>query len=184
MLKKRIHILLITVMIIMTAALPVHAIPKADLESAIAAANAEVEAEYQKEIREYLLDSVYPVGSVYSTFDSSMTAAKLSAEFGGEWVAVTDRFLFVTSGDTGTTGGEATHTLTTAEIPSHSHGNSGHLHYLSHYGATKTGKAVGLGSGVARGTNTVTETVSGSGSSWAHNNMPPYITVKMFKRTA
>ena len=66
-----------------------------------------------------ILLSVYPVGSIYKS-TNSMSPAEL---FGGTWERIKDQFLLA-SGDTyaaGSTGGEATHTLTTNEMPSHSH---------------------------------------------------------------
>ena len=62
---------------------------------------------------------VYPVGSVYISF-SSVSPATL---FGGVWASVGDKFL-VGVGDNfaeGAEGGESTHKLTTAELPSHKH---------------------------------------------------------------
>ena len=64
-------------------------------------------------------ETVYPVGSIYmnvSNIDPSVI-------FGGTWVRIKDRFL-LSAGDTytnGATGGAATHTLVTNNLPSHSH---------------------------------------------------------------
>lgn len=62
-----------------------------------------------------LTDLIYPVGS-YFLSNSSTSPASL---FGGGWSALTGRFLYCNSG-TGT-GGSNTHTLTTSEMPSHTH---------------------------------------------------------------
>lgn len=75
------------------------------------------------EINKRLLDLIHPIGSVY-TSSNSANPGKL---FGGTWVQIKDTFL-LTAGDTykaGTTGGEASHALSVAEIPSHGHGYSG-----------------------------------------------------------
>lgn len=75
------------------------------------------------EINKRLLDLIHPIGSVY-TSSNSANPGKL---FGGTWVQIKDTFL-LTAGDAykaGTTGGEVSHTLSVAEIPSHGHGYSG-----------------------------------------------------------
>lgn len=67
-----------------------------------------------------LLLSVHPIGSLYWS-SSSTSPASL---FGGTWTQIKDKFVLA-AGDTyaaGATGGEATHLLTVAEMPSHDHG--------------------------------------------------------------
>ncbi|WP_405378414.1 phage baseplate protein [Phascolarctobacterium sp.] len=71
---------------------------------------------------EGILDFVYPVGSLYW----SKNAADPSTLFGGTWERVKDTFILA-AGDSykaGSTGGEASHTLTTNEMPSHGHTGS------------------------------------------------------------
>ena len=66
-----------------------------------------------------ILAAVYPVGSIYMSTNNTSPATL----FGGTWEQLKDRFL-LGAGDTytaGNTGGAATHTLTTTEIPSHTH---------------------------------------------------------------
>lgn len=89
-----------------------------------------------------IVDSVYPVGSIYMSVASTSPATL----FGGTWAQLKDRFL-LGAGDTyeaGNTGGNASvsytpagkntggsvgdHTLTTSEIPSHAHGLNSHKH--------------------------------------------------------
>lgn len=65
------------------------------------------------------IDKFYPVGSIYISVNSTNP----SSLFGGEWEQIQEKFL-LSAGDThtaGTTGGEFTHTLTTAEMPVHNH---------------------------------------------------------------
>lgn len=62
-----------------------------------------------------LLDKIYPVGCIYQSASSTSPASFL----GGTWEQIKDRFLLA-AGDTyaaGSTGGEASHTLTVQEIP-------------------------------------------------------------------
>ena len=62
---------------------------------------------------------LYPIGSVYISFNSTDP----STLFGGTWQRLKDTFLLA-SGDTyapNTTGGSATKTLTTSNLPAHTH---------------------------------------------------------------
>lgn len=61
------------------------------------------------------------------------TEAKVIAIYGGtSWAKIEGRFLLGTSSSyaVNATGGEATHKLTTAEMPSHSHGLNAHTHSI------------------------------------------------------
>ena len=75
-------------------------------------------------IKKLISNFSYPVGSIFTTTSSDFnTKAKVEAYFGGEWVQITDKFLLAagTTYAAGSTGGEATHTLTIDEMPSHQH---------------------------------------------------------------
>lgn len=82
----------------------------------------------------YLLDKIYPVGSIYMSVNNTSPASL----FGGTWEALQDRFLIGagSSYEVNATGGASSHTHTTAghtltesEIPSHTHGSAGkHSH--------------------------------------------------------
>lgn len=87
-----------------------------------------------------VLNAVYPVGAIYLSVNSTSPATL----FGGTWEQIKDKFLLGV-GDTyttvGNTGGAASqsytpegtvdnHTLTTAELPSHTHGLNGHVHSI------------------------------------------------------
>lgn len=66
-----------------------------------------------------VFDKIYPVGSIYMSVNSTSPATL----FGGTWTQLKDRFL-VGAGNSyavNSTGGEATHTLTVNEMPSHTH---------------------------------------------------------------
>ena len=120
--------------------------------------------------------TIYPIGSIYT----SVTSTSPATLFGGTWTQLKDRFL-LSAGDTytnGATGGEATHTLTIDEMPSHSHGIYGAL-----TGETKPVTNTGNDWGVGI-SNYWTINTSPTGGDQAHNNMPPYLVVYMWKRTA
>lgn len=87
----------------------------------------------------------------------------------------------VTSSSYAATAGEVKHTLTTSEMPSHSH--SYYDYYtLEPYSVGSNRHAVCYDQHTSTGTTTETTKSAGSGS--AHNNMPPYLLVYMWKRTA
>lgn len=77
-----------------------------------------------------------------------------------------ERFLYgaALNADLGDTGGAATHTLTTAEIPAHTHGYE--LHTAN--GATATAARINAAT-------TVTKQTQSEGGGGAHNNMPPFM---------
>ena len=123
-----------------------------------------------------LIDKIYPVGSVYMSTNNVSPATFI----GGTWTQIKDTFL-LSAGDTytaGDTGGEATHTLTKDEMPSHTHSVTP---YAGTNGSASNADVYtngGAGAPVYRG-------VSGSsGGDQAHNNMPPYLVVYMWERTA
>lgn len=121
-----------------------------------------------KEIR----DLIYPIGSIYMSVNNTDP----STLFGGTWVQLQNRFLLGagSSYTAGATGGEATHKLTIDEMPSHNHGIKN-----DKTGGSGTAKWV-INSSASSGTGAITNT----GGSQAHNNMPPYLVVYMWKRTA
>lgn len=126
-----------------------------------------------------LLDRTYPVGSIYM----STVSTNPKDLFGGTWEALGGRFLIGADGTykAGATGGEATHTLTIAEMPSHNHTLYGHIcgDEASGYGLWYPGNGFSDRVYVNGGSYN-----SGStGSTNAHNNLPPYLSVYMWKRT-
>lgn len=119
---------------------------------------------------------IHPVGSIYMSLDSRSPASI----FGGTWERIMNRFLFAAHDATGypggATGGEATHTLTTEEMPSH-------RHEIITIPLAAADQAWNWGDGNLRGagSNLWSEYAGGS---QPHNNMPPYLCVYMWKRTA
>lgn len=127
---------------------------------------------------------IYPIGSIYLTVDPTFDP---SVTFGGTWEQIKDRFLLA-SGDTytsGNTGGEATHTLNTNEIPSHKHQATHNIYR----GGSLLIKNTAIGSDNpfymldAEPTEEALDTQN-TGGGQAHNNMPPYLVVNVWKRTA
>ena len=123
------------------------------------------------------LSDVYPVGSIYINATNNSNP---SSYFGfGTWVAFGAGKVLV-GVDTGDsdfdtveeTGGSKTHTLTTAEIPAHTH----------NYDKANSNAAFVDGSDT-RFQGTTSTATSSTGGGGAHNNLQPYITVYMWKRT-
>lgn len=136
-----------------------------------------------------LFDIVYPVGAIYMSV-SEISPATL---FGGTWEQIQNRFLLAagSSYTAGNTGGEATHTLTVDEMPSHTHalrantswGNSETLGAWKQYVSSNILMDAGS-SGTTITTSYYYDVAQPVGGGKAHNNMPPYLVVYMWKRTA
>lgn len=133
-----------------------------------------------------LFNLCYPVGSIYM----SVNDTEPSVLFGGTWEKIKDRFLLA-SGDTynnGDTGGEATHTLTINEIPSHNHIQrkivaSGGAAFIVNPAETGTYQGDKLGIDQASWyKDKAPLTTSYTGENNPHNNMPPYLVVNIWKR--
>ena len=138
-----------------------------------------------------LLDIIYPVGSVY------MSVQNVSPEdfIGGVWEQIQGQFLLAASSTypAGSTGGEATHTLSQEEMPRHYHltmapNKNNKNHQTTTYGGVlpsvewQNAVGVGVSSDFLANTNNVPSDCY-TGGSKAHNNMPPYLAVYMWKRT-
>lgn len=136
-----------------------------------------------------IFDRIYPVGSIYMSVNSTNP----SNYFGGTWVSWGQGRVpaGVDTSDTEFStvekaGGEKSHTLSIDEMPSHNH--------------TRGGSDAGWGAGnygaitdvlVSLGTTSANQlffhaagATNSTGSSLAHNNLQPYITCYMWKRTA
>ena len=161
-----------------------------------------------------LINLVYPVGSIYMSVNNVSPATFL----GGTWEQIQNRFLLSAGSSyaAGSTGGEASHTLSVAETPAHTHTRgtmeiSGGITVIGHTsgvtygmnldGSTFEGVFSKYGSGTTNAFNNYstatrsngfrfdasknwTGATSSVGGNAAHNNMPPYLTVYMWKRTA
>nr|DAU03466.1 MAG TPA: baseplate wedge protein [Caudoviricetes sp.] len=124
-----------------------------------------------------LLDLLRPVGSIYQSTDSTSPEEL----FGGTWEQVKDVFLLA-AGDfhaAGSTGGEESHTLTKAEIPDHAHT----LKYTGQ-SVTEGVNAIRLYQAASDQYNAYSGGQSSDCGGQAHNNMPPYLAVYTWRRTA
>ncbi|MBQ7977396.1 MAG: hypothetical protein IJ301_02200 [Clostridia bacterium] len=120
----------------------------------------------------------YPVGSIYLSVNNISPASL----FGGSWEKIKDKFL-LSSGDTyslGATGGEATHTLTVDEMPDHSHGITATKSVTNSEGGRYPLLKPFYPAGDWERIDT--DGTQGRGGGQAHNNMPPYLVVNVWKR--
>ena len=127
-----------------------------------------------------LFDIVYPVGAIYMSVSSTSPAIL----FGGTWEQIQNRFLLAagSSYTAGNTGGEATHKLTANEMPAHSHAiYSGYGDIVSNVSDAYRYQTWGSSD---RGWKTGNLGTNSIGGGAAHNNMPPYLAVAIWKRTA
>lgn len=124
-----------------------------------------------------ILDFIYPVGSVYISYSHNDPATM----FGGTWVRIENAFLWGCdeNGGIGTTGGEKTHTLTVNELPTHTH-TVAVANTAS--GSNAASNMARYNSNASSYIGSVVSTSTGGGA--AHNNMPPYIQVSIWRRTA
>lgn len=148
-----------------------------------------------------LFDFIYPIGSYYETSDTNFDP---NAIWGGTWILEAEGQVHISAGtnytiagaSTNTTdGGEATHTLTTTEMPSHLHSavnnDAGFMAYKWNSGvarnrfATATSGTLKYVFSSSTADDLIYATQSGAtGGGGAHNNMPPYIIVNRWHRTA
>lgn len=140
------------------------------------------------ELQERLIELIHPIGSIYMTVNNENP----STLFGGTWVAwgsgkvpvgvdtTQEEFKEVEQ-----VGGEKEHTLTIGEMPTHEHvltigyggvanGEEGNA-YKPNNSPSYSGEVYGDGYGA---------NISENGGGQAHNNLQPYITCYMWKRTA
>ena len=149
------------------------------------------------------LKKVYPVGSIYMSTVSTNPATLFGF---GTWEAMPAGRVLLAQGksswgttyNAGSTGGEATHTLTVGEMPSHTHGASANTTGEHKHGAPATGNYNGGGTGFddgggnnpnytrcytsINGNHSHTITINNTGNNQPHNNLQPYVTCYIWKR--
>lgn len=152
-------------------------------------------------LEDKLLDLVYPVGAVYI----SVANTEPSALLGGTWTAIqTGRMLISEDGGTNYTAGD-TGGSTDAIAVAHTHDYSSTSGNGGAHDHTLRGNRAGAGSdespgmvlgsinvtadtdallSVSNHTHSVSGTTDSTGSAGTDANMPPYLAVYMWKRTA
>ena len=142
-----------------------------------------------------IIDCIMPVGFVLTLYNHNDPNAMYP---GTTWTRIQNAFLWGcdSSGTIGQTGGEKTHKLTINEMPVHDHaerirvhGYSGWADYTTtatsvmfdyntdnkYFSSGQTRKSVSIPA------NAYTDDTGGDA---AHNNMPPYVQVSIWRRTA
>ena len=121
-----------------------------------------------------ILERIYPVGSIYMSTQNKNPKDLFSF---GTWEQIQGKFLFAcdSTRTVGSTGGAETVTLTVDQMPSHNHnilvkwdGGGGSSSYVRP--TTSGGEQSGF--------------IKNAGGNQPHENMPPYLAVYMWKRTA
>lgn len=147
-----------------------------------------------------LIDRIYPVGSIYISTSASFNP---QTAWGGTWRKTADGRCLIGANDTyplGSTGGEATHTLSTNEIPSHSHGllgyifNQAYAQSIPKYGLLCSAQMAQKGwdekgdycdfDGLKHDGAVNSWSIRANGGGASHNNMQPYLAVYIWERTA
>lgn len=130
------------------------------------------------------MDDAHPVGSLYLSYNSTSPAQL----FGGQWVQIYDRFLLAVGYNYvgGATGGSATVTLTSSQIPGHSHAaGETNVKYLTIDNSGSPWK-IPITSGSVSGDSYdgagFTTSTGVAGGNQSHSNMPPYLAVYMWRR--
>ena len=130
--------------------------------------------------------TVYPVGAIYMSVSNTTLPGDL---FGGTWASIGQGRMLVGFDDATenadsdfttaeATSGSKTHTLTVNEMPAHDHTVAFSVQTdMEIFGSSERDISELDGT-------TNTRTTSSTGGGQAHNNMPPYLVVYMWKRTA
>jgi hypothetical protein len=126
-----------------------------------------------------IFNSVYPIGSIYITVNNTNPGTI----FTGTWEQITDKFLLAAGEkyNAGSTGGEATHKLTVAEMPPHRHSINvrGFITATAREAFTNTSYSY---STTPTDCGIADTMINENGGGESHNNMPPYLAVYVWKR--
>ena len=136
------------------------------------------------------INNIYPVGSIYMNATNATNPNTLLGF--GTWVRFGEGRMVISQHSSNSrwnsaeeTGGSESITLTTAQLPTHSHGIGAHRYpRVEYYGGAEVSiTAFDVGTPSPEGPSS-TYTSNNAGSGQSHDNMPPFITVYMWKRTA
>ena len=132
-----------------------------------------LDVEFLGKLTGTIFDAILPVGSIVLRYDHTNPGTLYP---GTTWTRIASAFPWFTdtAGQIGTTGGERNVTLTVDQIPAHSHGSV----YSQHAPGTKSQAWY-----TTAGTSLAYGAVSTGGGA-SHNNMPPYIQLSAWRRTA
>ena len=170
-----------------------------------------LEQRFDNFIQNQLVNLIYPLGSIYMSVNNVSPSTFLGGTW--EQIQDTFLLCSGSKYGAGSTGGEETHTLTQAESPAHTH-TRGSMEIGGFFSATipdyhsNTAEGAFVGGGRSAGYNGAnyragnsspstpmygydfyasrswTGATSSVGSNQPHNNMPPYLAVYVWKRTA
>lgn len=157
------------------------------------------------DIQTEIFECCWPIGSIFITGKSDDPTTLIKGATNSVWKKIEGRFLIGADNTyiIQSIGGEATHTLTQSEIPSHSHTNPGNRFWgcwgiagQEVNGTIVSNATWGTASGYNReqwgeqGANVSnqfflaqqTDYVSHTGGNAPHNNIPPYYAVNIWER--
>lgn len=161
-----------------------------------------------QQVKNAVLSMFFPVGSIYLSASDSFNP---NDSWGGTWEKIEDRFLFGSgTNSVGSTGGEENVTLTLDQIPSHSHTgstNSASVQVYTpfsfavisgnpyaglvpiyddtgHAAASDSAQYTAGGKTSNSASHSHTLSIGNSGGGLPHDNMPPYLVVSIWQRTA
>ena len=159
------------------------------VSSAISAAIEAAKAGIISSAKTAALDAAHPVGSIYLSVSETSPAAA----FGGVWERIAKGRTLIGAmlssdadydGDFAplSTGGEKAHTLTADEMPAHSHGFTG-VNESSAMTDSAGNYPIRMYPDKAANWNNGSG-IAETGGGQAHNNMPPYLAVYIWKRVS
>lgn len=135
------------------------------------------------DLNRQIFEISWPINSIFITTSDDNPSTIITGGENSVWEKIQDRFLLA-SGSTyvnGSVGGEATHTLTEAEIPSHKH----NFYYKFDDDNTNAIPDQSWAIVVSNTVNAEKDNGVGTyavGNDQPHNNMPPYLVVNIWKR--
>ena len=128
-------------------------------------------------------DLVFPVGFIYQSTSSTSPASL----YGGSWERIQGRFLLGTSSNytVSSTGGEENVMLTIDTMPNHNHhGTNNGFSFLADLNRKDGDGFDMLATGGQEWKYAAAADTAATGGNKAHNNMPPYYAVNIWRRTA